>query len=99
MEGQGRGDLGLVISNASELSLIFFLKTFLLVCIHVWVCARECSYPQRPEEGARAIGGHKSLDHALGIKFESAIRAVHAVKFLSYLSSPIFTLLGHSNPF
>lgn len=99
MEGKGRGDLGLVISNASELSLIFFLKAFLLVYIHVWVCAHECSYPQRPEEGARAIGGHKSLDHVLEIKLESAIRAVHAVKFLSHLSSPTFTLVGHSNPF
>lgn len=99
MEGQGRGDLGLVISNASELSLIFFLNFFTCVYIHVWVCAHGCSYPQHPEEGARAIGAHKSLDHVLGIKLGSAIRAAHAVKFLSHLSSPTFTLVGPSNPF
>lgn len=98
MEGQGRADLGLVISNASELSLIFFFN-FLLVYIHVWVCAHECSYPQRPEEGARAICAYKSLDHVLGIKLGSSIRAAHAVKFLSHLSSPTFTLVGPSNPF
>lgn len=35
MEGQGRADLGLVISNASELSLIFFLKKFYL---YIYMC-------------------------------------------------------------
>lgn len=76
------------------------IKTILIMCVCVWMCACECRYPRRPEEGVESPGAGitgtcETANVGPGNQIGSSETAIHGFKhpIISSTLPPTLNLL------